>query len=79
MIFFNINYILSNQINKNKQEYFNSNAQDFCNLFGKGTQYQQSNQTSSANKNIFKCKEEDNCACANENERCLVDSEGNNT
>ena len=85
IIFYYFNYILSNKQylnnknNKNQQEYFYSNAQDFCNVFGQGTSYQQSNQTSSANKNIFNCTDEDNCVCAKENERCLVDPQGNNT
>jgi hypothetical protein len=80
-LFICFNHILSIKQNpkKNKKEYFYSNAQDFCSVFGQGTPYQQSNQTSSANKNIFNCTDEDNCACAKENERCLVDPQGNNT
>lgn len=69
LIFIILNYLL-----RNNKEYFDSNDNDLCNFFGIFD-----NKSSNENSNVYDCGDEDTCSCAREDERCLVDSEGNNT
>ena len=75
LIFIILNYLL-----RNNKEYFDSNDNSICNFFGikfNNSIYDDSS-TSGDNSNVYPCGE-DTCSCAREDEKCLVDSEGNNT
>jgi hypothetical protein len=83
LIFIFINYYLNININNQKKikkikETFNScdnNSCKFCNFFGMGSKYN----SSGGNSNVYECGQEQTCSCARENEKCLVDPQGNNT
>ena len=75
LIFIILNYLL-----RNNKEYFDSDDNSICNFFGlkfNNSIYDDSS-SSGDNSNVYPCGE-DTCSCAKEDEKCLVDSEGNNT